>query len=451
MQQRIRNFKHPLQSFDHNVFNLGFHNPGRYMGFDTIIKLSTLTFKLGHAQRNLLYTDTAGNIIGPIGACLTPQGTIIQETESVGPFTIQTNQGNPKIRYDLIYMDHDQVELNGGQDAVYKVIKGTINDSTKPVVPNPQKNTPIAYIEIPANEVTIDNCTLLKERCPDSGDGPDARLDDVNLFQKFQSFSASARYISPTIKPYYNSFEHHFWELANDANTFLIFPEDEVNLDAIMIKNLELRKGARINILINEHVSLRSSSVTADYGSLGYVSFSYNSKFNTVISQSLSFDNYMKPTAGEIWELEMVLLESVSPSGFDWNITKIGGRVAGNVYAKTTPPYTDNVAMVLVEGNDRAIYVPNPILKKGTYGIGNVVSTPGYGMDVAINFGTPLPTSQYMVFGTIVSKGANAHDDTNVFWTLIDTSRTINGFSIHLIETDNTDQNLDFDYLVLAK
>lgn len=324
-QSRLRNFQHPILSFEHNMFNLGLHSPGRYVGFDTLAKITGLTFNISHAGFDLRFISPNANNNGPIGVYMTPQGTLIQETAPIGQFTIDTNAGNTSVRYDVLYAAHDQVEIGGGGAATYIIVKGPIGSEIKPTVPNPLKNTILGYIKIPANEnVDINNCTWIKAKSPDSGDNLDARLDYVNIFTKFQGYKLSSVTLTvPTFSANVSSIIRQFWQLGDDGNTFKILPSAfSYTLDAISLKDVPLQDGFRIYIQINEKVGLRPFTVLDPTQiANGYRGFTFNPDF----ANSFNSVNQILPSANEIWEVEALL------QGNNWQIMKIGGRSTGNV------------------------------------------------------------------------------------------------------------------------
>lgn len=321
-QLRLRNFEHPILSFEHNLFNIGFHSAGRYVGFDTMVKEAGLSFRLSHAISGLRYKNPNLEVIGPVGVYMTPQGTIVQETDVVGPFTVASNVGNASVRYDLIFAHHDQVEINGGSDANYQYIRGPIGSTALPTFGDSTTNTILGYVRVPAGEASdINNCTWIKARCPDSGDGPDARLDLENIFLKFQGYKLSADLlVVPTETYAIGLLSRSLWRFKTDGNTFRLSPPDTapgVTLDAVGFVDLPYQDGYRIYIQINNNIRVRNTNITTQKHDEGYRSFKWVNAFDTVNGPE---GTEIRPPYGQIWELECVLINDF------WQITAVHGK-----------------------------------------------------------------------------------------------------------------------------
>jgi hypothetical protein len=84
-------------------------------------------------------------------------------------------------------------------------------------------------------------------------------------------------------------------------------------------------------------------------------------------------------------------------------------------------------------------------LLKGTLTIGNV---PAITSSYNVTFATTLSTSDYIVCGTIISKG-NGQADNEVQYAV--GNKTTTGFTIYIRETANVTQNIDFDYVIFKR
>lgn len=450
MQNRLRNYQNAILSFQHNVFNLGMHSTGRYMGFDTINKIGGLQFYLGHSGSNLEYTDPNSTPYGPIGVFLTPQGTIIMEDANIGPFQVDGNGGNAEYRYDLIYAQHDQVELSGGQDATYYLIKGPMNNPIRPQMPDHTRNTIIGYVRIPPGELAdINNCTWLKQRCPDSGDGPDARLDSVNIFSQYQGMGLSQKiYTNPTVV---DLGSNNFWQLENDGNEFRIYPTTPISLDAILVRDVIPTEGNRIHLLINENVKLYETSIVVDSDLIakGYRGFTIRPQFfdAPLIGGFPVLRPSLNPNVGEIWEVTAIYMDSA------WVVTNIGGKRPLIPTAPNTAPYDDNISSIVpgLTSNAFGIYTKPaaakyPILFSATYHIGDLQDP---GLDYAISFGMDLGTTNYIVLGTLSANAAgNNNNNTTGVWALMSQSST--GIVVHVNEyAHSLSQDLNFTFVIM--
>jgi hypothetical protein len=84
------------------------------------------------------------------------------------------------------------------------------------------------------------------------------------------------------------------------------------------------------------------------------------------------------------------------------------------------------------------------ILAKGTYVVGSINSD----SLVTVTFPT-VGTDQYIVTGSLVSKGTNYDNDNDVFWMIRE--RTATSFKLALREVTSHVQNLEFDYILIKK
>lgn len=334
MQTRLRDYEEEILSFDHNIFNLGLHNPGRYAGFDTLFKTNTLTFVIKHTNTGISYKNPVNNVIGPCGVLLTPQGVIIMEDEDLSALTIDTNAGNNTVRYDLVVCSHNHAVSAGGTAATYSVIKGALGSPILPIVPDPLKQIPVGVIIIPANAVDIADCTYEKTKCPDSGDGEDARLSDPNIFTSFQGFKSSDT-AYPASGTTHTSGLHtaKLWELDNDGNTFKFLTEATNTIDGIYLKGIPLQEGMRINILTNNYYLLRESRYfeASDKYALGYRGFTINPGIGNYPIASPGGGGSLlgiKPTVGEIWDIELVFKDN------RWFVSKIGGAGTSSAFQR---------------------------------------------------------------------------------------------------------------------
>lgn len=148
MQRRFTNYKDPVNSFPLGEMTIGLFKPGRYNGFDTMSIVGGLTITLDHdGVDNVEKTLINGTPIN-FGALKMPSGTVIHEDEPL-EFVIDTNAGNTNIRRDLIICEHEYIEVVGGVEATYLIIKGD-NLGNMPELPNPSKQIIMGYLEIPA-------------------------------------------------------------------------------------------------------------------------------------------------------------------------------------------------------------------------------------------------------------------------------------------------------------
>lgn len=336
-QQRFRNYKHSILSFEHNKFKLGFSNPGRFCGFDTLTQSAPLQFSLAHTGTGVSYKNQINVTIGPVGALMTPQGICIHETAAIGTLTVDTNAGNAETRFDLIVCNHSYTVNPGGDAATYAIIKGPTGSPIKPILTDPLKQTILGFIEFPPDAVNLADCTYYVAKCPDSGDGEDARLHHPNLYSKLQGFAKSqTTYLTNDYSTANGGHSAHLWQLVEDGNLFVIQPTESTQntVDGIKIKNIVLQEGIRINLLINEFTTLRESRYfeAGAFYAQGFRSLVINAglgNYTIPIAENGGGSGLgIRPSAGELWDVEMVYI------GTRWFVTKIGGAGTSSAFRK---------------------------------------------------------------------------------------------------------------------
>lgn len=271
-QIRMRDYREPLASFEHNIMQLR-NSAGRFKGFDSLNIVGTLDFNLFHSLTGFIFKDQSYNTIGPCGEVQTKQGVFIIETSGVGPFTIDTNAGNTNDRIDLIVCNHQYVSVTGGSPATYSIIKGPISSNTPPPLTNDDFQTIIGRIIMPAGATDINQATYIKERSPDSGDGLDARINEINKFNTLNQYN-----FSDTV---YNSNSYFTniggaicWTLNPDGNVFDVSLGAVANMDALRIGKEPVQNGTEITIRTNSMLTVRSNvPLPAGAVALGYSNF----------------------------------------------------------------------------------------------------------------------------------------------------------------------------------
>lgn len=203
-QTRYVDFQQALTSYEQNLKLMGVIAPGRYRGFDKLNQnAGTLTFDLQHTNTGKTDYDIAFAPTGPKSVCISTQGTMIVEDADVPGgfgFSCVTNLPNAFIRYDAVYMAHEQIAIIGGQAATYGVVTGLVAE-TIPALPNPDRQILLGYIEIPANAVNLDDAVWHRSRQPSLGNGLPAFLNEPNSFTSFNAFpdaGSSASYDAPS-------------------------------------------------------------------------------------------------------------------------------------------------------------------------------------------------------------------------------------------------------------
>lgn len=330
-QTRLRDFEDDLNSFEHNIFNLGLHNPGRYAGFDTLdfTGLSNpLQFNLIHTESGVEYKDTSNATIGPLGVALSKQGTIIMEDDIVGPFTVVSNTGNSSRRFDLVIMEHNQIQLAPGQPSTYSVIQGPYASENPPALTNPFKQIILGILIIPANATDLTNAVFVKNSCPDSGDGKDARIEEKNLFQNYNGWNMATEVATAPAINFTDDFNTAgmLWKLNGKANAYKVLPTEVKNVDGIKLDGIVPQNGNLLSLIINSNVRLRSTdSFVATYGPQQYYPLKINKLMsaNSMEAAPSVFINTFTPSGleGEQWEAKFVFVDGA------WLFSGLGGII----------------------------------------------------------------------------------------------------------------------------
>lgn len=117
----------------------------------------------------------------------------------------------------------------------------------------------------------------------------------------------------------------------------------------------------------------------------------------------------------------------------------------------------DNAADVLGVYPNMQVFVPinnnlHPCLDAGTLNVGDVPGggTPGVTLTVPLSAALPGGT-QYYVQGTIISLGGTPHNDVQVVWGVIDSTRGLSSFQVHFAETAGVTQAIKFEWMIFKK
>lgn len=145
-QERYWNYRDDDLTFRLDQWRLGIIDAGLYRGFDPVLD-STLTLVLSHQISGYEKTNKDGSLTDRLGIYVTKQGVVVNEDSDIS-VTIAETTSNSRI--DLIVAEHDYIDVEGGTEAVYKVIQGGI-DGLVPVLVNPNIQIIIAQVTLPPN------------------------------------------------------------------------------------------------------------------------------------------------------------------------------------------------------------------------------------------------------------------------------------------------------------
>lgn len=279
MQKRYNEYRSAIISFEENIKYLGIMTPGRYRGFDTLNPTGALEFNIDHTQTGINQFDATGNPIGKVGIAYTKQGVVVTESEAVGPFTIDTNVGNNSIRYDYIVMRHEYVSAIGGSVATYSLIKGPLNNASFPTLTDPNKQVILGLIKMEPGSSTVASTNYTRQRTPDSGDEPDARINEINHFSKFTT-TTKASITGPNFDTGYTGLS--LMTLANDGNVFPIIGVGGTLLDGVRILDSSLPEGAQFFLVADSTIGINNNrTLSAAAVAAGYKNFLIPNEFAT--------------------------------------------------------------------------------------------------------------------------------------------------------------------------
>ena len=227
-QQRLRDYGDRLDSFKHNLMSLGLHNPGRYAGFDSVMPIGALQFNIGHLGTGIKYKNQSFQVCGPTGILLTEQGVMTMEDGPIGPLSLDTNAGNTSVRYDLLVATHAFNNIPGDNPVEYSIIKGPLFSSIKPLLADPLSQVLLGIFTIPAGAADLSGIYYQQSKCPDSGDGEDARITTPNIFKSYQGFAAqSAENLLPSAT-FTSPQPGNVWAFKPEGNLLYVLPDTTV-------------------------------------------------------------------------------------------------------------------------------------------------------------------------------------------------------------------------------
>lgn len=203
-QKLFHTYKAGLQSNDFCNWLLGVLEPGRYRGYDNLVHSGGTTFSLNHGTTGIIQTLENLSLSNATGIVFTKQGVVIQESEEITGLSIASNAANAFERIDVVYLDHQDVNIIGGQAATYSVVQGANGGPVIPSLPNANRQIVLGYITIAASAANLTGSTYTPAICPLPGghsiigsnfnpllDSRYARLAAVNQFTKTQRFNKS--------------------------------------------------------------------------------------------------------------------------------------------------------------------------------------------------------------------------------------------------------------------
>lgn len=352
-QTRSLNYNRGVTSFDENKRFAAILPTGRYRGFDTFNDTAALTFELQHtAIDGFKYVDESEAYGNYSGVYKTPQGVIISEDAAITGLVCGTNAANAFERIDIVVATHEWNNTPGGDAATYSVIQGANGGPVIPAMTNPEKQTIIGYVYIPASASTLAAATWVMAETPSLGGANFARRDLDNIFthtQTYQYTPAGQSVIAPDGSDVLT---------LTDGNIFLV--NDGTN-DIDMITNKG--NGTPITLIFSADVLVVHDAPYIDLGP-GHVDTQGKTFKSGTVAQFVQIAEAADDTYG-IWKLtsSLGLVEAlVNSSTFQVNAHNLTAdrlviSVTGDTGGGKTTVLTDNKADTF-ETNPRTISLP---------------------------------------------------------------------------------------------
>lgn len=129
---------------------------GRYHGFD-FMATADLNLRLEHGLTGFNRPTQQGTLAGPLGIIKTAQGILIEEDEPVVVQGVAAGDAaNPRI--DLVICEHTYKAIQGGEQAYYKIIRGTpAVEPQPPDLQNVVTQVKVGELYIPAGATALDS------------------------------------------------------------------------------------------------------------------------------------------------------------------------------------------------------------------------------------------------------------------------------------------------------
>ena len=167
-QIRYHNYLRPLDSYDENSRFLGLIQPGVYAGFDRAT-VSGNQVTLSHTVTGIRKPSADNLTNSSIQGCIvSPHGVAVYEDTPI-QVLVAANASN-QIRTDLIIMELEWVDSDGGQVATYSVLQGPANGNDA-VLNDPKRQAIIGKFKVPPSSTNISHGVYYKQSARNLGGG----------------------------------------------------------------------------------------------------------------------------------------------------------------------------------------------------------------------------------------------------------------------------------------
>jgi len=148
--RRYWNWEDDDLTFDLSQWLVGILQPGVYRGFDIQLEdtASGMTVRLSHSRTGAIRTLLTKEHSVAYGVLVTKQGIVFACEDNI---VLPVNSTMGSGRKDIIVFEHSYERITGGIDGEFKIIQGVDGDISFPELTNPNLQTVIGTLDIPAN------------------------------------------------------------------------------------------------------------------------------------------------------------------------------------------------------------------------------------------------------------------------------------------------------------
>lgn len=153
-EKQFTTYKADVTSFELREAMLGVIEPGRYRGYSDITSGGTpvgglIPIHINHTTTGIQKGTHASTPVlsDKTGVVVTPQGTIIHNTDTDIDVSIEEGIGQTGDRYDLIYLEHKYYDVIGSNPSTIGVKKGTDGGGV-PALDKPAEQVAIIQVKI---------------------------------------------------------------------------------------------------------------------------------------------------------------------------------------------------------------------------------------------------------------------------------------------------------------
>lgn len=333
-QHRFWNWKEDDSTDIFNRHDIGILPEGLYRGYDPVIPGSGLILTLIHSGTGYYETDGNGDAVGPYGLSKSRQGVLVVED---GDLQVTFNVGDGTLpRIDLVVMEHEYVQVLGGQPAAYAIIEGTPDASpTAPALPSPETQVILGRLYVPAGMTNLSGTGVIYTKEPMPLFGNDERLMLKDIVQSVAG-------------------KKYFTETAGMVEAITIAG---ANLVADKARNFYTLANTNANYILIISLTMPQTLIA---GSIGYFEIRTLQKLDIVTSGNILLSGSptpMKIEAGEVigfWDLSdlMGITKYLCIKGGEASRSAINKFYNKQLFAKGTDiSVTGGTNITLLKGN----------------------------------------------------------------------------------------------------